>query len=361
MNTLVVRSLTPAGIPGLWGLEDFDTFLDAPAVGVRYPEQLVNQIAATMPFVPRRNRVYVALLDGALCAAVTARPQSHRYRWDVVSLAATPALLRDHASDCNAVWTSLLEFAIGQAGQARAKRLFASAFEDSPAYHGLRSATFEPFTRFLSLRGTLPREPTPRVEGFRRQEDSDVWSIHQLYHHVTPLGVQHAEALTSAAWETPVQSPIARAAGRPPVTNAFVVDSAEGIIAHCTVSTGRDGPTARILIEERHRCQARDIAFAAARGSSVGPGSTLRVVIPAYAGELAGQFADRGFFVESERVALIRHTTAPALVISRAVAPLAESQERVPRGAPTYCNRMKRPTTAATMASGCQRMESMAS
>ncbi len=48
----------------------------------------------------------------------------------------------------------------------------------------------------MILAGTRPGGPIALPEGMREQEDSDVWSIHQLYHHVTPRAVQFAEALT---------------------------------------------------------------------------------------------------------------------------------------------------------------------
>lgn len=341
MTTLVVRPLAPLDMPALRHLLAVDTRVDSPPWDEHNGPAMGAHAMLSLPLLNRSHHMFVALLDGDLCAAVTTRRQAPRYRRDVLSLAASAILLNGPWADCKAVWTALLEYAIRAAGEAGAKRLFASVEEDSLIYEGLRCASFEPYSRFRVVRLSMRSERVSEPEGLRQQEESDVWSIHQLYHHATPMGVQHAEALTSAAWERPSVSPLRRLTARTPAPLTFVVDTLDGIAAHCSIELHGEGAVARLLIADELRHRAYDIVVSSAWLAGCRRGSTLRVLIPAYRGELSRQFEVHGGVVESERVALIRHTTATAQVRSRAVTPLVEVAERVPRRVPTYLQEMQ--------------------
>jgi len=303
---------------------------------------VADQLLATIPANLRQGRVYVALVDGELCAWMTFLPHASRFRWDVLAVAAGSPRLDATDDVCVELWSALLEYAVRQAGESGAKRLFATAADDGAAYDSLRAAGFERYAQFMILAGTRPSGPVGLPEGMRRQDDSDVWSIHQLYHHVTPRAVQFAEALTSSVWESPQRGLIARLGGMPPKPKAFVLDTRNGVQAYCAIHVRRGGAMARLMISPECRALAVPLVLAAASEAGVDPSCRLRVLVPGYAGELVLGFQDAGFELEHERTAMVRHTTAPVVVHAR-LAPLpVEARERVPRGVPTYLRNARR-------------------
>ncbi len=303
---------------------------------------LAGQVLATLPANLRQGRVYVALVDGELCAYMVFRPQASRYRWDVLAVAAGSPRLDATDDVCIELWSALLEYAIKHAGEAGAKRLFATAPDEGAAFASLRSAGFERYAQFMILAGTRPSGPVGLPEGMREQDDSDVWSIHQLYHHVTPRAVQFAEALTSTVWELPQRNLLARLTGMPPKAKAFVLDTRDGVQAYCAINVRRGGAMARLMISQDYRALAVPFVLAAASEAGVAPDCRLRVLVPGYASELVSGFLDAGFELEHERTAMVRHTTAPALIHARLTPILVEAGERVPRGVPTYVRNARR-------------------
>lgn len=304
--------------------------------------ELAEHLLATIPANLRKERVYVALVDGVLCAYMSFRPQASRFRWDVLSVAAGSPRLDATDDVCIELWTALLEYAVKQAGQSGAKRLFAMAADDGAAFNSLRAAGFERYAQFMILAGTRHNGPLGLPEGMREQEDSDVWSIHQLYHHVTPRAVQFAEALTSTVWELPPRNLLRRLGAMPPTSKAFVLETTNGVQAYCAIQVRRGGAIARLMIAPEFRAMAAPFVLAAATEAGVSSNCRLRVLVPGYASELVLGFHDAGFEFEHERTAMVRHTTAPALVHAR-LAPLpVEAGERVPRAVPTYLRNARR-------------------
>ncbi|MEX1158253.1 MAG: hypothetical protein WEC79_04920 [Thermomicrobiales bacterium] len=316
--------------------------LDMPGAIDSTQPDLAGQLLATIPANLRQERVYVALVDGELCAYVSFRPQSSRYRWDVLGVAAGSPRLDATDDVCVELWSALLEYSVKQAGEIGAKRLFATVPDDGPAHDSLRLAGFERIARFMILaRSRLPG-PVGLPEGMREQDDSDVWSIHQLYHHVTPRAVQFAEALTSAVWELPQRKIVRRMTAMPPRPTAFVLDTRNGVQAYCGFHVRRGSALARLLISPEYRAQASAFVLAAASEAGVDPNCRLRVVVPDYASELVSGFEDAGFEFELERTAMVRHTTAPAVIHTRLAPIPADVGERVPRGIPTYVRNARR-------------------
>lgn len=342
MPTLAIRPLNPRDIPAMRHVSQRRDRLDMPdAVDPEQPD-LTSQLLATIPANLRQGRVVVALVDGELCAYMVFRPQASRYRWDVLTVAAGSPRLDATDAVCVELWSALLEYAVRQAGEAGAKRLFATAPDEGAAFDSLRATGFERYARFTILAGTRASGPVGLPEGMREQDDSDVWSIHQLYHHVTPRVVQFAEALTSTAWELPQPNLLGRLSGMPPKTKTFVLDTSDGVQAYCAIRVRRGGAMARLMIAHDYRVLAVPFVLAAASEAGVDSNCRLRVLVPGYASELVSGFRDAGFELEHERTAMVRHTTAPAVVHAR-LAPLpAEAGERVPRGIPTYVRNARR-------------------
>src|SRR5687767_6636895 len=140
MARLTVRQLTPRDIPG-----------------PRRAQQHIAQVTAHGPvregwggldpalsvMAPRERgglRVFVALVGAGVVAYVGVGPARERFAWHVVSLAAGSPRLDAHDADVVELWSSLLEFAVQQAGESGAKRLFADCHEGSIAHASLSRA-----------------------------------------------------------------------------------------------------------------------------------------------------------------------------------------------------------------------------
>jgi hypothetical protein len=316
--------------------------LDMPDASDPMQPAIAGQLLATIPANLRQGRVFVALVDGELCAYMVYRPQASRFRWDVLTLAAGSPRLDANDDVCAELWSALLEYAVKQAGEAGAKRLFATTEGDGAALDSLLAAGFERYAQFMILSGTRPSGPIGLPEGMREQEESDVWSIHQLYHHLTPRAVQFAEALTSAVWELPQRNLMGRLSGMPPRSKMFVLDTTNGVQAYCAIQVRRGGAMARLMISDQSRALAVPFVLAAAAEAGVDVNCRLRVLVPGYASELMAGFVDAGFTLEHERTAMVRHTTAPVVVHARLAPIPVEAGERIPRGVPTYVRNARR-------------------
>jgi hypothetical protein len=329
-----LRPLSPRDLPALRHVRHRGERLNLPAPSDPLLPEIAQEALALLPAV--RERAFVALVDGELCALVVLRPHERLYRWDVVRVAAGSPRLDATDDVCQELWAALLEFAIRRAGETGARRLLAAADEFGPAYVSLRSTGFEPYMRFVVVSGTQPDEPFELPAGMRPQHPSDVWSVHQLYHQLTPKAVQFAEALTSSSWELPRRSLAGRLQRGESDAGAYVLETIHGIEGYCRIDGRRDIALVQLMLARACHEQAVRLVLAAAIDRGLGHSARIRVVIPAWAGELVGRFEAAGFVVECERVAMVRHTTVPARVQLR-VAPLpAEVGERVPRGVPTY-------------------------
>jgi hypothetical protein len=179
-----------------------------------------------------------------------------------------------------------------------------------------------------------------------------VWSIHQLYHRTTPRAVQFAEALTSATWEPRCPRFGGRLAFAQQPEQAFVLETRNGVEGYCRVERSGGAARLHLLLQSDLDARATEFALAAATEGGVEAGERLCLVIPAYAQQRVALFERAGFVVDAERLALVRHTTAPAVVhAGLAPIPALEAVERVPRGVPTYLVRArKRGSSSSTRA-----------
>ena len=338
MATLVVRSLTPRDFPALRHVRQLLERVDLPVLDTERMPDVAQLALALLPDALRRRKVFVAFVNGELCASLDIAPDARRAVWDVRSLAAGSPHLQAHDDVARELWEALLEYSIARAGEARVRRVFAAAHADGVAHASLRAAGFEAYTRLTIVSGVAPPQPIAYPAGMRRQEPGDVWAIHQLYHRITPRAVQFAEARTSATWELPrrrVGARLPRVAAEPV---AYVLESRQGLMGYCLVRRGHD----KLLVELMAEPGISDtITFALAAMAETGAGARLPVclVTPAYAGERVSQLEAHGFGVADERLAMIRHTTAPAWVRARVAAlPVLEGAERAaaPAGVPSY-------------------------
>jgi hypothetical protein len=336
--TLAVRSLTPRDVPALRHVRQLRERVDLPGIDVERLPDVAQRARALLPNAAGGRKVYVAFVDGELCASLDIEPDERRAVWIVRCFAAGSPRLQAYDDVARELWEALLEFAIARAGEARIRRVFAAAHEDSVAHASLRAAGFEAYTRLIIVAGDAPCERQPRPAGMRRQERSDVWAVHQLYHRITPRAVQFAEARTSSTWELPARRRGARLpfGANPPVS--FVLESSQRLTGYCQVRRGHD----RLLVElmtEPGLAEGVDFALAAIQEASGGTRMPACLVTPGYASERISQLAAHGFAVADERLAMIRHTTAPAWAHARvAPQPALEVVERAaaPAGIPSY-------------------------
>ena len=355
MATLVARPLLARDLPALRharqrvAILDWDTRRECDG-----PRVAQHAFAAIAPGYTR-ERVYVALIDGELCAALSMRSQEITHHWDVAILAAGSPRLDAEDTVVLELWTALLEYGIAASGALGGRRIFAAAEADSIAYQSLRAVGFEPYTRQTMLRAVDIGDHAAPPVGMRSQEPSDVWSIQHLYHHVTPRPVQFAEALTSAAWEIHPQTILGWLLQDRQRQYQSVLETVDGIVAYSRIT-------------RRHRCARIELpvdpcaldaapAFVAATVAESGAhGCSIEIIIPEYRADLAWKVEGIGFDAVADRIALVRHTTAPATVRERFAAP-AEG-ERAPKGVPSYfCSRGGSTCGAVVSARDAQRME----
>lgn len=334
MAALAVRPLSTLDVPALRHVHQRVAVLDwdarRAAEGVRPVRQAISLLLPGRG----RERTYIALVDGVVCATLGMLPQEIGYRWDVTMLTAGSSRSDMDDDAVRSLWATLLEYGVAESGSAGARRLFAVTDEVSVACQSLRATGFEPYTRQTLLRTMSINGPYGVPQGMRRQEASDVWSIHQLYHHVTPRPVQYAEARTSDAWKVPSPSRFDWFVPDRRQTHQVVLETTDGIVAYCRVSIRHNYARIDLLAEP----STRDVIgeFVSAAVNDAGASScVLEAVLPQYSADLIWPLERIGFQPVADRVALVRHTTVPAVVHGRfAVAPV--DGERVPKGVPSY-------------------------
>lgn len=274
--------------------------------------QLTSALAGVSPASDR----LIAEVDGEVCAYALFERGDERFRWYVIEVGAGSP--RVDATDEVAIelWVALLEEGIKLAGEAGARRVFAYARPDSSEYAGLQEAGFDAYANYYVIRGRLRVPESQAILSLvRPQHNSDLWSIHQLYNHSTPRGVQFAEALTSDAWALPE-------AGRLPFSRSscwgFVVPLEDGIGAACHIITQGKRTYVTYLCDER--LEASISSIIAASLAYAGIDRDVDVIVPGYQQHLLSQFLDEQFVVVDERIGMVKHTTVPAVVESNAAA-----------------------------------------
>jgi hypothetical protein len=334
--TLAVRPLAPRDIPLLGRVyqrvEPLDIQGDDPVV-----PDLSRRIVAAAIRRAGQERMFVASVDGELCALLSARPHERSFRWDLTAVTAGSPRLDATDDVCIELWTAMAEYAIRRAGEAGIKRLFAATHEDGPAHESLRLVGFDGYARHILIRGRVESALMALPPGMRPQEESDVWSIHQLYHRTTPRAVQFAEALTSTAWELQRSKRWNPPMFHRPDVAAFVLETTDGIEAYCRVEQRPHRAVATLLVSDACHDHIPGFVHAAAFQAGIRSATPLDIIVAEYQIDLVRRFEESGFVVQDERVALVRHTTVPALVHSRLnPLPAVESAERVPKGVPSY-------------------------
>lgn len=283
----------------------------------------------------------VALVDDELCGYAILERDDERFQWKVIALAAGSPRLDANDAVSTELWTAVLEYAVKEAGRAGARRIFGNAAWNSAGGVAMEQAGFAPYMRFQVLRGQIAADRSWDAPLCRLQHESDAWSIHQLYHRVTPRPVQYAEARTSDWWLDGLASSIPGRSGK---IVSVVVDELDGLAACCRIHARRRCPLVTVLCSPELSGQVVGLVARALESVDL-LSSEVEVVIPDYAQELVAGFLDAGLTIEDRRVALVRHTTTPRVVhpVFEASNIEALAARRGVRGAPNLTSRSPDP------------------
>lgn len=337
MATLAVRSLRIRDLAQLGSVNEVIDRLDGPLCQFRVPDQLTSRVKAVLPRRANGDRAFAATIDGELCAYLVAHLEPRHFQWELGQIAAGSPRLETTYDVCVELWTALIGYAVKQAGMVGAKRVFASALDDSPAFESLRANGFEPYEDQYVLVQERPWEQTmTMLPHVRPQSDSDVWSVHQLYHHVTPKGVQFAEALTSSEWESKRESWFNRAMMGGNQATSYVLDTGEGVAGHCRIERKGGCAIATIMLNPEYAKQVDAFLYTCMSQAGLGKNVRFKVEVPGYFLEHLGVLEKAGFTVSWERCRLVKHTTASVVIRPRLVPVHAvEERERAVQGVPT--------------------------
>jgi hypothetical protein len=337
MATLAVRTIRLRDLARLRTVNQRVDRLDSPVGRFEAAPQLASVLLPAIPFRLQDELAFVATIDGELCAYLVAKSDPDHYQWTLSYVAAGSPRLDATDSVCVELWSALIEYSVKQAGASGSKRIFALARRDTPAYESLRSVGFEPYEDRFMLAGSIPDgELFDSLAGVKRQSNSDVWSVHQLYHTVTPRAVQFAEALTSEKWEVKADPWLTLPLVRGTQEASFVLEFGEGVVGHCRIVRRPGRAMVNYMIAPEYADQIAEFIVTSLREAGAGTDDQVQVCVPGYAMDHISRLEEAGFRVFWERAGLVKHTTASVVVRPRLV-PVSgvEERERAVRGVPS--------------------------
>lgn len=337
MATLAVRTLRLRDLPRIRTVRQQVDRLDGPLCQFRHAPNVTSRAMSMVPGATQSARVFVAIVDGELCAYLVAQREQRSFKWELAEIAAGSPRLDATESVCMELWSALIAYGVTQAGYAGVKRVFASAEDSSPAFESLRANGFEAFEdRFILARKGGWNDSTEQLANVRPQLNSDVWSVHQLYHQVTPRAVQFAEALTSAEWELRGDSWFNRAMVGGIQESSFVLDVGDNVTGHCRIERKNGCSLARMMMLPEYAGQVDTFLLTCLKAAGVGRNELVKVDVPGYFLEHLGVLERCGFRVAWERSGLVKHTTASVVVRPRLMpVPTQDERERAVQGVPS--------------------------
>lgn len=337
MATLAVRPVRIRDVPHLGAVRDTVDNLGSASLRFRESSGRRSRFLAARPGFPGNQTVLVATIDNEICAWLNVSRDERDLHWELGEIAAGSPRLVASPTVCVELWSALIQRAVMDAGANGVKRVYAVAEDDSIAMEALRENGFESFEQRFILRRTEDwPETTAMLSNVRPQLDSDIWSIHQLYHQVTPRAVQFAEARTSAEWEPRPTSWFNRAMSGAVRESSLVLDGGDGVLGHCRIISRGDQCLARIILAPAYASQADAFLLSSITVSGSDPTCRFYVDVPGYLLEYLGVLERCGFEVASERIGLVKHTTSPVVVRPKLTpVPAADERERIVHGVPS--------------------------
>lgn len=283
---------------------------------------------SAIPGSRRSRRSFVAYLDGRAVGLVDLIADPVNHRWVLSRLLTCRQIpAGSFPGDRESIWRELTLQSIRAAGAARAKRIHAILDEDSPVIPALHSTGFTDYAQDT----VLMAHPLPEIAAtgvVRRQDPSDVWAIHQLYHSVTPRPVQYAEALTSNFWSRVVP-------GQQPA-RCYVVEDGLEVVAHCRVTFGLFGPVLHAMTRADSLEMLVPVVQDVVNDLGSSGGRQLSVVVPDYLQEYIAPLESLGFSYERRQTRMVKYTVVARRVQFSGVEEFArEVPERVAAGTPS--------------------------
>lgn len=284
---------------------------------------------AIIPFSRREHKSYVAQLDGRPVGLADFLADSANHRWILtrVALARHTEWLDDALRD--QVWRELLVHAIRAAGASRANRIHASFPESAVIVPALQETGFTVYARESVL--VVRQLPSSIAEEgvTRRQEPTDAWSVHQLYHAVTPRPIQYAEALTSNFWDTGVSSIVP--------TRGYVVEHGFEVAGYCRVVSSGNRHVLQPMVERNGLDLLEPLLRDVLSDLSPSSGESVIISVPDYLQEYLPTVESLGFEPLGRQLRMVKYTVVPRRMQLRSVERLAqELPERAVAGTPSF-------------------------
>lgn len=293
----------------------------------RLGHRMADPLSA-LPVSRRLRKSFVATIKGSPVGLIDLVSDPQNHRWVVSRIATSRTLTQDREAERDAVWRELAIQAIRAAGAARAKRVHATVAEACPVAEALEETGFTAYAQdSVLLAQRLPSEKRTGV--VRKQESSDVWSIHQLYHSVTPRSVQYAEALTSNFWDTvlPGQAP----------SRGYVIEDGFEIVAHCRVTSLTGRPVLHLTVQRDAPELLEPLVADVLADISRSQKEEVAVVVPDYLQEYQAPLERLGFEQEGRQTRFVKYTVVPRRMQVRGLEELArEVPERAVAGTPSF-------------------------
>lgn len=253
-----------------------------------------------LPLAGSRVRVFVARVGRRPVGYAVFNVANPDRRWMLDGIGANLGVY-----EMRPVWEELVHFGIVAAGLEGTKRLYARVPVESELTPVVRANGFSPYANevVLGAPAVSLNHATSRV---RRQQRSDVWSIHQLYMASVPQPVQYAEALTSHHWDiNPRFSASSIQAG-------WVIEEGYQIVAYMRAESRPDSHILEFLIDPRYgEVFPQLLGGALSDLASMAP-RQVYVLTRGYQREFVDPLEDRGFSVQLEQHLFVKYTTALA-------------------------------------------------
>jgi len=300
-------------------------FLNQPTLGTGQP--LGAGFRQLLPLVRPPQRVFVARSERHPVGYAVFRVVDPDHRWELEGIGANLGVY-----EAQPVWEELVNFGVVSAGLEGAKRLYARVPRKSGLIPMIRACGFTPYATEMLLSGSFPH-PGNASTRVRRQQPSDVWSIHQLYMATAPQPVQFAEALTSHHWE--IRPRLSSTA----VKSGWLIDGGHQVAAWLRAASRPEFHVLEFSILPNHSDLMPELLDGALADLATMSPRPVHVLVRGYQQEFVQPLIERGFSLHLEQELLIKYTTALARVPGATVVTFPhEVKDPVGKRVPTFLN-----------------------
>jgi len=321
-------------------------------IGERYPLDLPNgecfeidpvRIATKqlMPMLRHDRPLLVARSDRGIVAYATFAVIGPDQRWVLQGVGSRTGIYEPEP-----IWEELFRYAVISAGLDGTKRLFARMPVGTSVLAAARKVGFAPYVSESIWAASLV--PVTRPGRYaRRQQQADVWSIHQLYMSAVPRQVQYAEAVTSHSWDLNAQQLPNGASCR-----GWLVEDGHMVCAYARVISYPRAHTIEFLVDPDHREVLGDLLSTVFAELGRLSARRIYVTLRGYQGESAAMLEQFGLVPHLEQDVHIKYTTAPVKAPMVTVSPFAtDVKEPSAKRVPTFLHGSHSDPTSETLGS----------